>query len=107
MPEAELADLRNTDKVHQRRGLLVLYFIDPQGGAGGGADHTRLAMDAEIVPVGIGMVFPGQTSRALRVAATKVAVDVSGFEVETPDDRQEGVEADTEADPEAKVEVQS
>ncbi|PPG23493.1 hypothetical protein C5C74_01825 [Rathayibacter sp. AY1E8] len=96
--EEDLIRLRDLDPVARAEGLLVLYFIAPKGGALGGRDGLRLSMDAEVVPVGIGVVFPGQRSPELVVAATKVSVDLSNMEIEEPDDRAEGVDEDTEAE---------
>jgi hypothetical protein len=92
--EIDLSERRNADPAHKSQGLLVLYFIDPQGGEGGGIDKRRKSINAPVVPVGIGLVFPGQTSSELRVEAAKVSVDLS--ELEVPDDRAEGMDDDTE-----------
>jgi hypothetical protein len=96
--ENDLRSLRDSDKTAHGEGLLVLYFIDPQGGQGGGVRHDRLSMAAEVIPVGIGIVFPSQSSKELVVAASKVSVDLSAMEIETPDDRAEGVDEDTETE---------
>ncbi|MCM6763239.1 Z1 domain-containing protein [Rathayibacter sp. ZW T2_19] len=96
--EEDLRGLRDTDETAHREGLLVLYFIDPEAGQGGGVRHDRLSMGAKEIPVGLGIVFPSQSSDELVVAASKVSVDLSAMEIETPDDRTEGVDEDTETE---------
>ncbi|PPG61095.1 hypothetical protein C5C57_03215 [Rathayibacter sp. AY1C5] len=98
LAEKKLDLHRNEDGVLKYQGLLVLYFIDPNGGAEGGQQRQRLSMNAVETPVGIGVVFPSQSSSELRVAASKVSVDLSAMEIETPDDRAEGIGEDTETE---------
>ncbi|WKK70544.1 hypothetical protein Q0F99_11810 [Rathayibacter oskolensis] len=69
--EEDLIRLRDLDPIARSEGLLVLYFIAPKGGAFGGKDKLRLSMDAEVAPVGIGVVFlanghPNSSSRRRR-----------------------------------------
>ncbi|MEV6306041.1 Z1 domain-containing protein [Actinoplanes sp. NPDC051861] len=96
--EDDLVKLRNADKVHHNRGLLVLYLIDPLSTPAERKPDSRSATRrvplAAVTPVvGMGITFPGDPSSQRRIQASHVAVDLSDVESENLD---EALDVDTE-----------
>lgn len=94
--EGALMKWRNEDPTYRRRGLLVIYPIDPKSPPekdySGEEPPPRIPLSADSTVVGFGIVFPGD-AKTKSVQASYVAVDLTDVEA---DDLDEALTVDTE-----------
>jgi Z1 domain len=94
--EGALMKRRNEDPVYRKRGLLVLYPIDPTSPPdkdySGTDPPPRIPLSAAGTVVGFGIVFPGD-AKTKSIQASYVAVDLTDVEA---DDLDVALTVDTE-----------
>jgi hypothetical protein len=90
--ETELMDARNYDPVAARRGLLLLYPIDPQSKPDKSNERSRSPLSAVDEVIGMALVFPGNAEASVR--STYVSVDLSEAEVETEEAEYASLQGD-------------
>lgn len=75
--EADLVALRNDDPVASRRGLLLLYPIDPKSTPAPSNRKTRRDLEAQAEVIGLALVFPeSNTSKDSFVSVDLTGVDL-------------------------------
>jgi hypothetical protein len=93
LDEVQLLRKRNEHPIYKSRGLLVLYPIEsvsaPLPGSKG-----RVALDSPVDVMGLGFVFPGEAAEGSRIAASHVAVDLTGVEVVDPEEYEDDTETE-------------
>lgn len=99
LPEDRLKTMRDDDPDLCRRGLLLLYPIDPRSLPDPSNEASREALDAVTDVIGVALVFPN-SHRPNGVDASYVAVDLSAVEPleDADEDLDELIERDSEDD---------
>lgn len=86
MSEPQLADARDLDAEARRRGLILLYPIDPLSKPEKANEQSRKPLDATADVIGLALVFPGSAAETDQVSQTYVSVDLADAEIETDPD---------------------
>nr|WP_296777375.1 Z1 domain-containing protein [Rhodococcus sp. (in: high G+C Gram-positive bacteria)] len=86
LTEGALMDERDRDPSVRRKGLLLLYPIDPTSEPEAANLKSRKPLGAVDDVIGIALVFPGSAIESSQVSQTYVSVDLSETEIETNDD---------------------
>jgi len=95
--ENDLVGMRNADPVQSRRGLLLLYPIDPTSEPDVARKKRRAALGASNEVIGLALVFPGNASR--NVQNSYISVDLTAatpIEPLSEEGETDPVEEDTE-----------
>ena len=85
MSEVALMDARDHDPTVKRKGLILLYPIDPKSEPLQSNTNSRRALDALTDVIGAALVFPGAAFETSQVTQTYVSVDLTDAEIETED----------------------
>lgn len=85
LSEPTLMDARDRDPSVRRKGLILLYPIDPKSEPLPANAGSRRPLDAATDVIGLALVFPGAAVETGHVAQTYVSVDLTDAEIETED----------------------
>ena len=80
MGENALMDARNADVETGKRGLVLIYPIDPNSRPDAANEQNRSKLAAATDVIGLAMVFPGNAEAKSQVQSTYIAVDLSDAE---------------------------
>lgn len=83
LSEGALMDARDKDATVQRKGLLLLYPIDPVSEPLEQNKDSRKPLNAVEDVIGVALVFPGAADDTSPVAQTYVSVDLTDAEIES------------------------
>ena len=83
LSEGALMDARDKDATVQRKGLLLLYPIDPVSEPLEQNKDSRKPLNAAEDVIGVALVFPGAADDTSPVAQTYVSVDLTDAEIES------------------------